>query len=939
MFDFINRLFSTEGFPARWLCGPGWKDDPAWGWILIISDLAIWAAYLAIPAIIVYFLRQKQDLPFPRILWLFVAFIFACGTTHLVDALIFWWPAYRFQGILKAGTGIVSWATVISLVPLVPKLLRFKGPGALELEVAERTRQLQDATDELRNAVGNRERLAMQLHFKESRLQFALAAGRMGTWEWDLKSDLIGIDHAVQTLIGVSSDTGVITASEFMSLVHQEDVASLNAAMSSAIRDQGFYDHEFRLVLPSGECRWLGGRGEVIRDNDGAATKLCGVNYDVTDRKLTEVALRENQKRFQTIADNIAQFAWMTDEHGSIEWYNKRWFEYTGTTLDEMQGWGWRTVHHPDHVDRVVQRFSQCILEGADWEDTFPLRRHDGEYRWFLSRAKAIHDANGRVVRWFGTNTDVTEHLEIERMLRIRTRAIESATNGILIADAEQPDVPIVFANRAFEGMTGYAVSEALGRNCRFLQGADTSEEDRRTLREAIAGKTECHVTILNYRKDGTSFWNDLRVAPVEDESGHVSHFVGVQTDVSDRIQYEESLQAMRMGADSANQAKSEFLANMSHEIRTPLTAILGCADALYRQGQNEDSRDLSRMIRDQGQLLLGILNDVLDLSKIDAGRLEIHREQCELVRIVSHVESLLRPLATDKGLDLVVFYETLVPEQFETAPLRLRQILLNLVSNAIKFTEAGSIRVSIACRTEPGLDALRIDVADSGIGIFQDRLQSIFEPFIQETRSKTQNASGTGLGLTICRRLAEMLGGTISVQSRLNEGSCFRLLLPISDMSHTTFCSAEELLGRAKRQDSSGELDLLIPIRVLVAEDTRAVQFMMKRLLESFVGSVVVVENGQLAVEAMQESITVHKPFNLILMDMQMPVLNGFDATHQLRSLGIQTPIIALTAGAMSGDREKCLSAGCNDYLSKPVHRDELVAIVQKHGRQIPST
>ncbi len=483
----------------------------------------------------------------------------------LVDALIFWWPAYRFQGILKAGTGIVSWATVISLVPLVPKLLRLKGPGALELEVAERTRQLQDATDELRNASGNRERLAMQLHFKESRLQFALAAGRMGTWEWDLKSDLIGIDHAVQTLIGVSSDTGVITASEFMSLVHQEDVASLNAAMSSAIRDQRFYDHEFRIVLPSGECRWLGGRGEVIRDNDGAATKLCGVNYDVTDRKLTEVALRENQKRFQTIADNIAQFAWMTDEHGSIEWYNKRWFEYTGTTLDEMQGWGWRTVHHPDHVDRVVQRFLQCILEGADWEDTFPLRRHDGEYRWFLSRAKAIHDANGRVVRWFGTNTDVTEHLEIERMLRIRTRAIESATNGILIADAEQPDVPIVFANRA--------------------------------------------------------------------------------------------------------------------------------------------------------------------------------------------------------------------------------------------------------------------------------------------------------------------------------------------------------------------------------------VQFMMKRLLESFVGSVVVVENGQLAVEAMQESITVQKPFNLILMDMQMPVLNGFDATHQLRSLGIQTPIIALTAGAMSGDREKCLSAGCNDYLSKPVHRDELVAIVQKHGRQIPST
>ena len=906
MFDSISRIFSAEGYPPRWSCGPGWKDSPEWGWALIVSDIAIWGAYLAIPAVIVFFLKQRRDLPFPRILWLFVAFIFACGTTHLVDAMIFWWPAYRFLAILKFLTAVVSWVTVAALVPLIPKLLQFRGPEALELEIDRRTRQLQSA----------------------------LKAGRMGAWEWNLTTDIIEIDQAEQLLTGLNASNNQVTLQEFMAVVYPDDVEGLRKAISMTIQGNGVYQHEFRIRLPNREIRWLGGRGEVFRGGNGKPEAFCGVNFDLTELKATESVIRENQERFQTIADNIAQFAWMTDSTGNIEWYNKRWFEYTGTTLEKMRGWGWQEVHHPDHVDRVVKRIKQSFADGTDWEDTFPLRGHDGAYRWFLSRAKAIKNNDGQVVRWFGTNTDVTEHLERERTLRIQTRAIEFATNGILITDARRPDMPIIYANHAFETLTGYSIAEVVGRNCRFLQGPDTNDEQRGSIREAVRNKTECHVTILNFRKDGTSFWNDLHIAPVEDETGIVSHFIGVQSDISDRIQFEISLQELRLKADSANKAKSEFLANMSHEIRTPLTAILGCAETLYRQTQDVDSRDVSRMIRDQGQLLLGILNDVLDLSKIDAGRLEIHRERCELVRIISNIESLMRPLATERGLQLEVEYRTLVPEEFETAPLRLRQIMLNLVSNAIKFTESGSIHISISCDVVGSEGTLVVDVLDTGIGISKDRLDSVFEPFVQETHQRKWTTSGTGLGLTISRRLAVMLGGTISVQSELQRGSCFTLKIPISGITSTALRSAHELLGMAKTRDSSVELDLFIPARVLIAEDSRAIQFMMRRLLESFVGSVTVVEDGKAAVDAVRQAIQDRKPFNIIFMDIQMPVMNGYEATKQLRALGINTPVIALTAGAMSGERENCLSIGCTDYLPKPVHRDDLVNAVQRYGQ-----
>jgi CheY-like chemotaxis protein/anti-sigma regulatory factor (Ser/Thr protein kinase) len=370
----------------------------------------------------------------------------------------------------------------------------------------------------------------------------------------------------------------------------------------------------------------------------------------------------------------------------------------------------------------------------------------------------------------------------------------------------------------------------------------------------------------------------------------------------------------------------------MSHEIRTPLAAILGCADSLYRQLDEPDPKDVVRMIRDQGQLLLGILNDVLDLSKIEAGKLEIAVERCETLKILNDVYSLMHSQAVEKGIDLKTTYRTKLPADIQTDPLRVRQILINLVSNAIKFTDQGQVEIKVSCRDKNDQRWLRFEVEDTGVGITADRLATIFEAFVQDRNPVVGRRPGTGLGLTICQRLVEMLGGEIDVQSEVGKGSRFVVDLPVGDGNLAVMQDSDELARRAAIRDSQQSLDIFIPCRVLIAEDTRAVQFMLTRMLNNVVAGLTVADNGEAAVAAIQEAVKAGKPIDMVLLDMHMPVMNGYEATRKLREAGYDKPIIALTAGAMAGDRERCLQAGCTDYLPKPIDRVELLAKLDQH-------
>jgi signal transduction histidine kinase/CheY-like chemotaxis protein len=384
-------------------------------------------------------------------------------------------------------------------------------------------------------------------------------------------------------------------------------------------------------------------------------------------------------------------------------------------------------------------------------------------------------------------------------------------------------------------------------------------------------------------------------------------------------------LEAARNEAQRANQSKSAFLANMSHEIRTPMTAILGYADLLLDEEMQlgDEPRRLLEIVRRNGGHLLDVLNDILDLSKIEAGRLEVELIPTSLVHIVSEIASLMRVRADEKGIALDVVFETPIPSEVLSDPTRVRQALVNLIGNAIKFTERGSVRVRVTY--EPEHEGAHIEVRDTGIGIAPEKRATLFRAFEQADSSITRRFGGTGLGLAITKRIAILLSGDCSVESEPGRGSAFTFTFkaPPAPDARLLRVFGEAELHREKLRPRGGAER--ISARILLAEDGPDNQRLISMMLRKAGAEVCLVENGQMALERAEG-----ESFDLILMDMAMPVMDGYTAARNLRARGIEVPIVALTAHALAGEREKCLLAGCNAYLTKPIDRYDLLAAIR---------
>ncbi|MHC4551628.1 MAG: ATP-binding protein [Planctomycetota bacterium] len=399
-----------------------------------------------------------------------------------------------------------------------------------------------------------------------------------------------------------------------------------------------------------------------------------------------------------------------------------------------------------------------------------------------------------------------------------------------------------------------------------------------------------------------------------------------------------EKANLMAKQADDANQAKSEFLANMSHEIRTPMNAIIGFSELLADEDLTEQQQSFLSTVLNSGRSLLQLINDILDFSKIEAGRLETEIIECNTEQFLGDMGSFLRPLAIEKGLDFNILQCSELPAFFYTDPVRVRQCLINLVSNAIKFTADGHVFVNVCTERQEDEDCIRFDVEDTGIGIPEEQQKNIFEAFTQADGSTTRKYGGTGLGLTITQQLTELLGGTISLQSTPGGGSTFTIIVPMGVQLDQTATinkyNVIEDIVETPKSNTADEPDQPEGARVLVAEDAPANQTLIRILLERLGHTVRIVENGAEAVNAVEQD-----NYDIILMDIMMPVMNGYEAVKQLRSNGCDLPIIALTANAMKGDDQKCCEAGCDGYLPKPINRDTLVELLESYlHRNSPS-
>ncbi len=526
----------------------------------------------------------------------------------------------------------------------------------------------------------------------------------------------------------------------------------------------------------------------------------------------------------------------------------------------------------------------------------------------------------GRVLKQVDASKAVPSHVR---------SALDTLAEGLLLLDSKQR---IVFANEAFAAKLALPSSELLGRRISELSWCnDDCSQTPATFpwTQLFEDGQQNASQLMRLCPDGGDRRTVLvNCCPITADSGQIRGALVSLDDVTELEEQKAELQRAKAEAETANRTKSEFLANMSHEIRTPMNAILGFADVLRRglAETDDDRQEYLDTIHSSGTFLLELINDILDLSKIESGRLEVERTSCSPHKVIADVVEVLGVKARETGLTLEFAAATPIPENVVSDPTRLRQILTNLVGNALKFTQRGGVKVVARLLEDGPSPQLGIDVVDTGIGIAPDRLDTVFDAFTQADASITRQFGGTGLGLAISRRFAEALGGTLTATSRPGQGSTFTVTLDTGPLEGVALLDGRQLQKRTRQasRPADGVPQSLHDARVLVVDDGDANRRLIQLVLCRAGAVVEEAINGQEAVDRVRA-----EEFDVILMDMQMPVMDGYTATRLLRETGVKQPVVALTANAMKGDEEKCRAAGCSGFLAKPVDLDELIRVV----------
>jgi PAS domain S-box-containing protein len=823
------------------------------------------------------------------------------------------------------------------------------------------------------------------------------------------------------------------------------------------------------LVLLLDRARWFDVRfATAVRVIATIATFVGVIVWQAHSLGRLDRDRRRSDRALRLLADALPQVAWTARPDGRMDYCNRRGLDYLGAGPGPIEATAWEAAIHPEDAARRAEARGRAVPAGDAYEVEYRLRRaSDGSYRWHLERAEPMRDEAGRILAWFGACTDI-DHQKLAGERRFRslveaTTAIVWNTPASGEFESEQPGWS-AFTGQSFDRLRGWGWLDAIHLEDR--------PETSRVWSHAVATGALYEVEHRLRRHDGEYLYMSVRAVPILSEDGAIREWVGVHTDIDTRVRAEAALREAKEAAEAAARAKGEFLANMSHEIRTPMNGILGMTELALRTELTPRQREYLGLVKSSADALLTVIDDILDFSKIEAGKLEIDPVPFGLRDAVADILRALALRAHAKGLELAFRIAPELPETVVGDPGRLRQILINLVGNALKFTERGEVCVVIEPGEPggPGREVL-VSVADTGIGIPAEKREAIFAPFEQADGSTTRKYGGTGLGLTICARLVALMGGRIWVEENPGGGSVFRFTVRLADDARprpaytptgretisgrrilivddnrTNRLILEELLTQwgcraasvpggtealqaLREASATGEpyeaviLDRMMPgmdgcslagsiradpalsgvrmlmltsggadesgrlselgigvclakpvrhselfdslvdliasetgrvdgdvikenaaavgatpnrpggrLRVLLAEDHPINQRVAGRLLEEQGHEVTIVGDGRAAVRAAGSGA-----FDLILMDVQMPEMDGFEATAAIREAerasGRRVPIVALTAHAMKGDRERCLEAGCDDYLSKPIDSARLHAMLDRLG------
>ncbi|MBI9041915.1 PAS domain S-box protein [Lutibacter sp.] len=746
-----------------------------------------------------------------------------------------------------------------------------------------------------------------ELDLKQSEERFRVAAKATNEviWEHDLIKKTFWRSETFTTFFGWNHDDFGYSREDVQKRVHPEDFERVNTKIFHFFEsDEEFWEDSYRLLTKDNGYAYVHDRAFKLKNKNGQLTKVIGSMANKTAEVLHQQQLRESEENYKNILENALIGVYQTDLNGHILFTNQYIKDQSGYILDgEME-----TINILDlyvHPEKRTEMLTSLQKNGVVTNFEVAFYTKTKQIKHCLMNAKLFEN---KIV---GMLLDITQIKNNELELSKLSKAIYQSPVSVVITNLKGE---IEYANPKTSETTGYSFNELFGKKTSIFKSGEKSPEEYNELWNTLLSGKEWFGEFHNKKKNGELFWEKASISPVLDAHNKITHFIAVKEDITQQKEILSELTIAKEKAEESDRLKSAFLANMSHEIRTPMNGILGFSELLKTPNLSiEKQKKYIEVIEKSGSRMLTTINDIIDISKIESKLVTIYSKEVNITKQVNEIYSFFAPEAAKKGLELFKTHDTKSNDLIITSdPDKIYAIIQNLVKNAIKFTVSGSIDMGYFVDK----NILHIYVTDTGIGIPLNRQPYVFDRFVQADIEDKEVYEGSGLGLTISKSYAEMLGGTIHLKSILAQGSTFTFSLPYTNTLENSMDITEE----SKTSDTIATSHTT-PLNILIVDDESLVQIYLQEILFKKADQLFVAENGLEALEVFKANPAI----NLILLDIQMPVMNGYEVARQIREFNKDVIIIAQTAFVQTGDREKALTAGCNNYISKPIDKFEL--------------